>query len=227
LEGQGQSIMSSFTVDSVSLSIFCPRCCLAAHTIDQSSPKCTQCDLLLCSGDCYNEACRNIITRQQDNDAALYTYDHDLVAVPGSPADLTMPDMVTQQSCELVRGHFTPRDDDVWLATYPKSGTTWVQEMLSLLLYDEANTGNGGQDGIGVGLSEGHHIVWMEAIAGMHSKTGQEEEAIAYLHRVNAAPARRCFKSHSPLALLEPLVTARGKVIHVARNPKDVAGECC
>jgi hypothetical protein len=219
--------MSLFAEDSSSQCIICPRCgLLPAHTIDQSSPKCTQCDLLLCSGDCYDEACRNIIARQQDNDAAPYTYNHELVAVPGSPSALTMPDMVTQQSCELVRSHFTPRDDDVWLATYPKSGTTWVQEMLSLLLYGEANISNGGQDGIGVGLSEGHHVEWMEAIAGMHSRTGQEE-AIAYVDRVNATPTRRCFKSHSPLALLEPLITSRGKVIHIARNPKDVAGESC
>ena len=34
---------------------------------------------------------------------------------------------------------------------------------------------------------------------------------------------RRCFKSHSPLGILEPLLTSQGKVIHIARNPKDVS----
>ena len=34
---------------------------------------------------------------------------------------------------------------------------------------------------------------------------------------------RRCFKSHSPLGILEPLLTSKGKIIHIARNPKDVS----
>lgn len=34
---------------------------------------------------------------------------------------------------------------------------------------------------------------------------------------------RRCFKSHSPLGILEPLLTSQGKIIHIARNPKDVS----
>jgi len=46
-----------------------------------------------------------------------------------------------------------------------------------------------------------------------------------YLHDNDTSEVkrRRCFKSHSPLGLLEPLLTAQGKVIHIARNPKDVA----
>lgn len=90
-------------------------------------------------------------------------------------------------------------------------------------MYGDENIGNGSHEGIGVGLSEGHHIEWMEAICGIKSKIANDD-AVAYLKRVNDSPGRRCFKTHSPLALLEPLVTASGKVIHVARNPKDVAG---
>lgn len=38
--------------------------------------------------------------------------------------------------------NFDVRSDDVWLATYPKSGTTWTEEILSLIRFDgdvEAN----------------------------------------------------------------------------------------
>lgn len=80
------------------------------------------------------DAHNRINSRLQENDAAPFIYNRELVAIPGCPIPLTMPDMITEQSCEIVRQHFIPRDDDVWLATYPKSGTTWVQ-VLQLLIF--------------------------------------------------------------------------------------------
>jgi hypothetical protein len=42
-------------------------------------------------------------------------------------------------------------------------------------------------------------------------------------HTQTTPNRRRCFKSHSQLGLVEPLLTSQGRVIHIARNPKDVA----
>ena len=32
--------------------------------------------------------------------------------------------------------NFTLRDDDIWIVTYPKVGTTWTQEMVWMLVND-------------------------------------------------------------------------------------------
>jgi len=32
--------------------------------------------------------------------------------------------------------HFKPRDDDIIISTYGKSGTTWVQQILGQLIYN-------------------------------------------------------------------------------------------
>ena len=32
--------------------------------------------------------------------------------------------------------HFALRDDDIWIVTFPKCGTTWLQETLTMLVND-------------------------------------------------------------------------------------------
>jgi hypothetical protein len=158
--------------------------------------------------------------------AEPYSYNRTLVTVPGIPRPVSNLACINQSVIEFVRHQFVPRDDDVWLATYPKAGTTWMQNILSYILYNEPNS----PDGICVGLTPDENIVWFEAqcIPGGSGATGGDPVALtahaqATLDRVNANPKRRCFKSHSPLGILEPLITSQGKVIHVARNPRDIS----
>jgi hypothetical protein len=124
----------------------------------------------------------------------------------------------------------------------------WVQNIVSYLLFQEPNT----SEGIGVGLTYHENVVWFEAQctnsqvkeAILNSKnkknsddfvsdvidiTDSTSDNIEYINNLHMETGsedngkRRCFKSHSPLGILEPLVTAKGKIIHIARNPKDVA----
>lgn len=158
--------------------------------------------------------------------AEPYHYHRALITVPGIPRPVSNVACINQSVIEFVRQHFIPRNDDVWLATYPKAGTTWMQNILSYILYNEPNS----PDGICVGLTPDENIVWFEAqcIPGGSGATGGDPaeltaHAHATLDRVNGNPRRRCFKSHSPLGILEPLITSQGKVIHVARNPRDIS----
>ncbi|CAM9660288.1 unnamed protein product [Ectocarpus sp. 12 AP-2014] len=117
---------------------------------------------------------------------------------------------------ELIRT-FETRDDDVFVCTFSKSGTTWVQQIITLLL-------NGGVQGE---KSYSEAVPWMEWLTfkfGEHEDPAiRDAEAKGWtLETIKSTPDRRFMKTHANLKNL-PAGSAKGlKVIYVARNPKDV-----
>ncbi|XP_040206227.1 amine sulfotransferase-like [Rana temporaria] len=96
------------------------------------------------------------------------------------------------------------RDDDVFLITYPKSGTIWSQQILSLICSEEHRNGTGKID-----TSE--RVQWLE-FPTLNPDVDH-----------SSRPSPRLFVSH----LAEPFVpqglkNKKAKVIYVMRNPKDV-----
>nr|XP_057909877.1 amine sulfotransferase-like [Doryrhamphus excisus] len=97
------------------------------------------------------------------------------------------------------------RDSDIFVVTYPKSGTVWMQQILLLLeakgdmtVYSAAKM-----------PCNGDLVPWIEVI-------GSRE---AFL----TAPSPRLRVTHLPYHLMPAaLRQKKGKVIYVARNPKDV-----
>lgn len=114
-----------------------------------------------------------------------------------------LPPFMTQAHIDLLSNEFVIRDNDLFITTYLKAGTTWMQQIVQLLL-------NGGEQG-DVHLSEA--IPWIEGLfAGMYGGTA----------RLFAADVpRRAFHTHLPYHLLP--MAPHAKYIYVARNPKDVA----
>ncbi|CAM9759274.1 unnamed protein product, partial [Discosporangium mesarthrocarpum] len=107
---------------------------------------------------------------------------------------------------------FETRNNDVFICTYPKSGTTWMQQITLLLL----NKGDPGEK------TYSEVIPWLEAITAGGLLQEREAKGWETLDQVKANPDRRFFKTHANLATL-PAGTAPGaKVVYVARNPKDV-----
>ncbi|KAM9724475.1 amine sulfotransferase-like isoform 1-T2 [Menidia menidia] len=97
------------------------------------------------------------------------------------------------------------RDSDVFVVTYPKSGTIWMQQILLLL---EAK---GDVTAISklCNLSNADLIPWIEV-------KGNREAFIS-------APSPRLRVTHLQYRFLPPTLSQKkGKVIYVARNPKDV-----
>ncbi|XP_076094498.1 sulfotransferase 1C2-like isoform X1 [Mytilus galloprovincialis] len=90
------------------------------------------------------------------------------------------------------------RDSDVFLCSFPKAGTHWTHEILSMLLsgstqYNQYNT-----------------------IENMI-------EAASTLDKINSAPSRRLLVTHLPYKYLpEQLRNGTGKIVYVQRNPKDL-----
>lgn len=98
------------------------------------------------------------------------------------------------------RLEFVSREDDVWVATYPRSGTTWMLYLLHHL--------------VGTGDDAFEHFddvsPWFERSLAVGSASADTFEAL---------PSPRRFKTH----LLPRWLPRGGKVIHVLRDGLDVA----
>lgn len=96
---------------------------------------------------------------------------------------------------------FEPRPDDIFVVTPPKSGTTWTQGILALLL--------AGPEGVTGGLGE--RSPWVDADFGDAEERRQ---------RVQAISGRRYLKTHTPLDGIP--VYAECRYITCFRHPLDV-----
>ncbi|CAO2628044.1 Amine sulfotransferase [Lemmus lemmus] len=94
------------------------------------------------------------------------------------------------------------RDDDVFIITYPKSGTVWTQQILSLIYF------------------EGHRN---------NSENIQTMDRALFfeynIHNLDFAkmPSPRIFASHLPYYLVPKVLKDKKiKILYIYRNPKDV-----
>ena len=96
--------------------------------------------------------------------------------------------------------HYRPRPDDIIIATYPKCGTTWMQRIVSLLVFQ---------------ISDPKPI--MQISAWIDRRFPQPIEAA--VAQIDAQEHRRFLKSHLPLDGLPFYDDV--KYIHVARDGRD------
>lgn len=98
---------------------------------------------------------------------------------------------------------FIFRPDDILIATYPKSGTTWMQEIVPLIM-------SGGDPASVESLPNWDRVPWLE-----------EQRAI--ILNLEQRPSPRMFSTHYRYNMMPPSFFERKpKVIYVMRNPKDV-----
>lgn len=96
------------------------------------------------------------------------------------------------------RMEFRPRPDDLWIVTYPRSGTTWMQYMLHLLL-DRTQAFEHIDD----------VCPWYERSLAVGYRTADDFEQM---------DSPRIFKSH----LLPRWTPTEGRFVYLRRNPSDV-----
>jgi hypothetical protein len=138
--------------------------------------------------------------------AAAIGYNLQLIrGVPQNP-------LFDRQQFEDIIDHFRTRADDAFVCTYVKAGTTWCQQIVTLLL-------NGGEQGA---KSYGETVPWLEALCAPSATplASREAPGFADVKAVDAWAGPRFFKTHATVADL-PRGQAPVKVIAVARNPKD------
>ncbi|CAL1537993.1 unnamed protein product [Lymnaea stagnalis] len=97
---------------------------------------------------------------------------------------------------------FDVREDDIWVVSFPKSGTTWVQEIVYLV--------NNGADFESAGA------------ATIEERFPYFEWIVPGLKSIEKMPSPRLIKSHLPLTMLpNQMKDKKPKIIYIARNPKD------
>ncbi len=117
---------------------------------------------------------------------------------------LMMPPYVTPERYQVART-MTLRENDVSYCAYPKSGSTWLSNIIYLILHN-------GEIPEGDTLRNCLH--WMES-SWPYPRSKTEVERL---------PSPRIFKSHMPydMALAGGPSSNQAKYIYIARNPKDV-----
>uniref|UniRef100_A0A182W218 Sulfotransferase domain-containing protein n=1 Tax=Anopheles minimus TaxID=112268 RepID=A0A182W218_9DIPT len=106
--------------------------------------------------------------------------------------------------------NLTVYEDDLWIVTAPKCGTTWTQEMM-WLLDNELNY----QKASEINLID--RSIFLEFCTLVPSF---DKDTVALVERMTRP---RHIKSHLPMALLpKQLWTVRPRIVYCARNPKDM-----
>uniref|UniRef100_A0A8B9DLM5 Sulfotransferase n=1 Tax=Anser cygnoides TaxID=8845 RepID=A0A8B9DLM5_ANSCY len=102
---------------------------------------------------------------------------------------------------------FQARHDDLLIATYPKSGTTWLSEILDMI-YHDGDVEKCRRDAI------------FNRVPFLEMKAPKIPSGVDLLEKT---PSPRLVKTHLPVQLLPASFQEKDcKVIYMARNPKDV-----
>ena len=115
----------------------------------------------------------------------------------GKGGYIFLPTYCPENITDMIASDFSVRDDDLFIVTYPKSGTTWTQQITLLLI-------NNGEEEDRILIDV---MPWLEGEA--------------WFHKAKNMDSPRYIKSHLPYALIPRVSNSRAKYIYVARNPKD------
>jgi len=130
------------------------------------------------------------------------------------------------------------RENDIWVVTYPKCGTTWTQEMVWQIV-NKCDFDGGKvplctmgrfpflelETLIDVQHSAGLFAATMFGVANWWSQLSLWKPSSwlgrSQFHQIEDADNQRFIKTHLPISTLAPNLLKTSKVIYVARNPKD------
>lgn len=117
-----------------------------------------------------------------------------------------------REYAKMIRS-FDIRPDDIFVLGFPKSGTSWLQEMVWLLCNDFNYTK-------AKRMSQMFRFPLLE----LASLVPIDQSISVLLNQMDRFPSPRYFKSHLPVSMLpEKMWSVKPKIIHIQRDPKDAA----
>ncbi|CAG9783943.1 unnamed protein product [Diatraea saccharalis] len=118
------------------------------------------------------------------------------------------------------------RPDDTWVVSFPKSGTTWIQELVWLVANDfDYATAEAVPLVARFPFIEGSMFKRSKKARTLFNFKGTEEQTEALFNSADHAAklkSPRFIKSHLPLSMLPPALLDTCKVVHIARDPRDI-----
>lgn len=133
----------------------------------------------------------------------MVEYPHILVS-DGCGGQMAFPSFIPQANLDRLVAEFEVQDGDVFVVTYPKCGTTWMEQVVHLLLHD----GKQGQKLLT------DQMPWIEAVP---------SRPVGFQEFLAAMEDPRVFTSHLPYQLMPGVDSPLARYVYVARNPKDTA----
>ena len=122
--------------------------------------------------------------------------------------DTTLIASALAENLETIHKEFNFIDGDIVVASHPKSGTTWMQNIVSLLMND------GNPEKV-KGQLLYLRVPWLEG------KEDPECDCGYKLLETRSSP--RLMKTHVYGSLVPPAMLDKTKIVYIVRNPKDVA----
>nr|XP_026501551.1 sulfotransferase 1A1-like [Vanessa tameamea] len=135
------------------------------------------------------------------------------------------------KECAAEFYNMSVKPDDIFINTFPRSGTTWTQEMIWLLQNNlDFEKAKNTPLALRYPFLDFSMLVHPELEKQMFEENKQDEEKLNIVkianmpgvEKVENVPSPRFIKSHLPLSLLPPTLLDKAKVVYVARDPRDV-----
>ena len=137
--------------------------------------------------------------------------------IKSAPLDVMVPSNF-QKYAERI-WNLTPRPDDIWIVTYPKSGTTLTQEIMWQILNGIELESEASKKPIMLRcpfleISMLFNLPEPPIDAILDEKTELLQDSVKWTNNLNSP---RIIKSHLPIAMLPPSILNTSKVIYVGR----------